>query len=279
MLSSKLFFDYYAASFDVPRETFYAAWRNSLSVISDYTLEPCKPRHGYNAAERLIRSDFSVFCTILYNGTGSDGFHVFASGDSSEQFYRFCCDSLPDGRLTRADVAVDFDELGSWQSLYSMSSFFEARGGYKRRYIGPADKSTCQQVQDGRTVYVGSRSSSGMLRIYEKGKKDDFSRPDWVRVELELKPQNLDARKYLYCADALQCLSAHNLGRYFLEVFESKKKMPVPLSRIEAKLSEQKAFEHMCKQYKKVLRWKLEQHSGSPDLFFSDLMDFVLSDD
>ena len=47
-------------------------------------------------------------------------------------------------------------------------------------------------VKDGRTWAVGSRGGVSYLRLYEAGKHPDrlaFNRPNWVRPELEVRPQ------------------------------------------------------------------------------------------
>lgn len=91
--------------------------------------------------------------------------------------------------VTRVDACQDFDQADAFQRLTDDAIGFAQDWGLKLRTDG--DWIT---GEDGRTLYVGSRKSPAMLRIYEKGKqpqyalREDVSR-NWVRAELETHPK------------------------------------------------------------------------------------------
>ena len=98
---------------------------------------------------------------------------------------------MESGKITRVDLAHDsFDSeqtLDDYLSMYK-AQMFDNRGQTPNveqagNWIEPTGK--------GRTLYVGSRSSGKLLRIYEKGLQlgRGFSElyKNWVRTELELR--------------------------------------------------------------------------------------------
>lgn len=103
-------------------------------------------------------------------------------------------ESIPKVRITRVDLANDnFSSKVSVDDYLEMykADLFKSRGRPPEveqagNWINPNGK--------GRTLYIGSRKSGKLLRIYEKGLQlangyhEKF--PNWLRVELELKNQD-----------------------------------------------------------------------------------------
>jgi len=98
---------------------------------------------------------------------------------------------IPSLSVTRIDFAVDVVEPG-----IRANEVYEAyhRGGVvtgarkiKRvqTHAGPRDDDPAT------TVYIGSRQSMQMLRIYDKGKQQRIA-TDWVRIEIEVKGEKAD---------------------------------------------------------------------------------------
>lgn len=260
LLKKKMFFDYYAVTVNVPRETLMLLLRTDI-VTQHAEIQQITPRYGYAEAYKVNMPDLSTIFTFMLGGQNGQKTHCFASGENADPFYRWLGRNALEGELTRADVAVDFDEPSAWLSLYQLTQHLESVGGYTRRYIGPA-LSEVGDCKKGRTIYVGSRFSAGMVRLYEKGKKDDSSKPDWCRWELEIKPQNPNARTRLYLAEPFDVWSSHKLGQLVLDQFGQPKGLPLPLSRIQPRHDHDIAFSFMCDQYRRCLLWKLEQLGG-----------------
>lgn len=84
-------------------------------------------------------------------------------------------------RCSRMDVAFDvFNSGGSVDAL--ASEYFEAHPPPAKR------KASYVASGGGSTLYIGSRHSAKMLRVYDKGKEQQTSL-DWIRFEMEYKKE------------------------------------------------------------------------------------------
>lgn len=98
---------------------------------------------------------------------------------------------------TRVDHAIDRGDFGLFDAIHAFALDLCKRHGLRGSPAG--DWVT---ADGGRTFYVGSRASQVFVRIYEKGIKyaRDLGEPitdqlrNWVRIELEFKPQTKAAK-------------------------------------------------------------------------------------
>lgn len=268
----KCFFDYYSITTSVPRETL-AAYIQSDFIGQHSTPEPSTARFGYERAFRFVMADLTILCTVMEGGETQKGRTlIFASGESSERLYRMLQRlDLKEVKVTRVDVALDFDEPHAWEALHKLGHHLHLNLGSKLRYIGPS-LGEIGETEDGRTLYVGARTSACMARIYEKGKKDDPTRPDWVRLELEFKPQNANAAEKLYYLSPSEIFTTHRIGRLCADLLSSKKGMPLSLSRIKGPTDDERAFSFMLDQYSKTMA-RLVQAAGGD---YSQLVEKIL---
>ena len=95
-------------------------------------------------------------------------------------------------RFTRVDLAHDFlsgeYSVNDALTAYKNSAFTNSITKPKLRLEGD---DWYNETKHGRTLYVGTRLSSRMLRFYEKGKQLGDSESPWVRCELELRSNDL----------------------------------------------------------------------------------------
>lgn len=115
-------------------------------------------------------------------------------------------------RITRVDLTHD-DEAGAHSvkdavAAYIAGDFNSAHGRPpKAEYIDDFDSGR------GKTLYVGSRESGKLLRVYEKGKQLGAPESPWVRWELELHnkdriiPHEVVLVPGAYLATAYPCLA------------------------------------------------------------------------
>jgi len=95
-------------------------------------------------------------------------------------------------RFTRVDVARDF-----FNGEYTIEKVLEAyRAGeftlsITRPQLRREGLDWDNDTQKGRTLYIGSRQSSRLVRAYEKGKQLGDENSPWLRVELELRSRDL----------------------------------------------------------------------------------------
>ena len=211
---------------------------------ADFQLMP-KGASGYKTMHKLI----SYPLRILSDGNENMGIHVEISGsavhDALEHFKESL--SVPSpfgmaylkndfdntymleflktirciGTLTRLDLAVD-DFGCSFYSVEGVVNELE-KGKVVSKFRSYKDilESQLNGEITGHTLYLGSRSSDIMLRIYDKRLEQRNKNPDallldklWVRWELELKDERANA-----ALDAL--LLRKSLGDVIVEVLNN----------------------------------------------------------
>jgi DNA relaxase NicK len=112
--------------------------------------------------------------------------YIEGKGDTSPALANAIRSHFPAHNVPRADVCEDVDEEGAFERLQAL---IRANKGPKVKagYVALPD-----DVEDGRTWSAGVRGGVAYLRLYEAGKHPDriaFNRPNWVRPELEVRPQ------------------------------------------------------------------------------------------
>lgn len=217
MLES-LFFDWYACGISEKPEKIMSLLGASYPLG---TWEYSKPKQGYLNGSQLLSPDMKPYCTLWWGG-GSQGsmVHAFATGSAANAFASVVRACFPMHRLSRADIAVDFNESGAWVSLHSMAAALHKGGFIRNRpaYHGEVGQEGVDTpCGPGRTLYLGSRQSVHYVRLYEKGKKDNKKYPDWVRAEVEFKPRG-EARYAYASASPAEMLAATALGSELLRI-------------------------------------------------------------
>lgn len=102
-------------------------------------------------------------------------------------------DKVSDFRLTRIDIARDFFE-GEYSIEDALNAYYAQ--GFNLSVTTPQLRKEGadwwnEGLNKGRTLYVGSRQSSRLVRIYEKGKQLGDKESKWVRVEIEYRSHDL----------------------------------------------------------------------------------------
>lgn len=151
------------------------------------------PRHGYT---RCLEHSSGILCMWQIGG-GSLGCHVVFSGQTIRNLDGLgkpiwdvaMAFAASNANITRLDVAFDLFNFG-----LDIISIYEAmsKGGIE----GTASK--CSLIQSGgggATCYVGSRSSTKMARLYNKGVESEVA-GDWSRLEVEFKKELAAALVY-----------------------------------------------------------------------------------
>lgn len=155
------------------------------------------------SASEKVRTDMGICLDI--SGQGCREFENI-EGNDWLKFLHDICDRDFKTTITRLDLAYD-DHIGVLD-LYRIASDVK-----ERRYTSPSRKAQIiwsdDQVNDvnGLTVYVGSKSSDVMVRIYDKAAEREFG-PErhWVRVELQLRHDRC-------IAAAAEILKQQHIGR------------------------------------------------------------------
>lgn len=221
------------------------------------------PKNGYERAYNVVRGS-TVLARVQFGGP-SVGARVWASasGEQAPAFAQVIRENYNGHRLLRADVALDYDEEGAWDSLSSLAIQTADAYRLKVKHVGDFHRQ-----QDGRTLYIGSRSSAAMQRTYEKGKQLGQS-PNWVRQELEVKPQNENAKILYGLVSPEEMYQATKWTQHIWGVLNGPTSAlrPAPPGSIRKQSDDDRALEFMAKQYGNVLRRKLEALGGDLESF------------
>lgn len=196
---------------DIPWET-EQAFRNGYPCRSSYKhiniLWGADEERFYKSDEKKsasekVRTDMGICLDI--SGQGCREFENI-DGNDWLKFLHDICDRDFKTTITRLDLAYD-DHTGILD-LYQI-----AQDVKERHYTSPSKKAQIiwsdDQVNNvnGLTVYIGSKSSDVMVRIYDKAAEREFgTERHWVRCELQLRHERC-------IAAAAEILKNQHIGR------------------------------------------------------------------
>lgn len=129
--------------------------------------------------------------------------------------------------VSRLDSCEDFDEPESFPRLVQLVD----------RSTDPRVKSDIIAPRNGdrgTTVYWGSKTSAVMARCYEAGKMKDrlhFGRPNWVRVEVQVRPNKPFLKQ---AAAQITALEAWGFAAWTKRAAEVMAQIPVPRLAVES---------------------------------------------
>lgn len=133
-----------------------------------------KGKDGWQHRRPIILGGDQILGYVDYGGESQRGWSrwdMSGEGCSSIKRWDILAQSLPSigGELRRVDVALDFfDGEVSHEDVLSAYD----RGLFKKPHVGRSPKLKKVETScptDGRTIYIGSRTSSRFIRCYEKG--------------------------------------------------------------------------------------------------------------
>jgi hypothetical protein len=210
--------DWYQASFEADPESVISLICKELNCIAE--LAKSQPPYIYGVSFHPISvrtgkiDKTHTFMTLHYGGINSK-LLLRATGVDADIFAPFIRKHWPDHQVSRADMAVDFDQKGIFDELSSWLLDYAKANRLKTGFVGDWANGT-----QGRTLNVGSRDSAVYIRLYEKG-HEQISKGaqgvslDWVRFEAEIKPQTKIAKKNLSNLAPHQCFGVSRLMRDF----------------------------------------------------------------
>ena len=228
---------------------------------------------------RTIEDGGDRVATILYGGSNGHP-NVEASGDRAPALAELLR-RLGAHRVTRCDPCVDLYGAGLFEELQQLALAIAAEFGLQTRLVGsPSDP------RAGRTLYVGSRKSAVFLRIYEKGKAErgrygdlpDDALDNWVRVELEVKPQKeMKERAALLEPADFWGVSAWT-AKLAQEAF-SMAPDPIPFHPRRT-ASDERAYRFMVAQYRNLMMRRCkDKFAGDREAFARQLAADFLDED
>lgn len=258
-------FDKYQCTFPgVPVEK---VMRSFQFVADPSDMRPVLP--GYRKA-----LNFGDAVYVLYDATAGDyGAHaIVQGGDACQPIVDEMRVLLPDHKVTRFDVAVDFDYPGAFSDLEGIALQVAMDHDLKTKVEG--DYYGCK---DGRTFYVGAPTSTHRCRIYEKGcqMRSKHIQPDasldWVRVEHQIRPSKKGDARVL--ASRMSPDQAAFTSPWVSEIstrIGAEVQAPVKLSTKYVKSEFVSTCHHMAKQYGPGIRKAIR----NGEVTVQEMMDF-----
>ena len=252
-------------------ETYMWTVKNNPSGRFNYQYSATLYADGVNAGI-IAWGGKNLGCYVSFMGTGCDAL------DMARLYQEI--KNIPEIKITRIDLAHDdyagtrsiavarkYAKKGGFNSGGRPTSYMYIESGtlsnkfLKDNFKDIADsKSTAKKsfgfmASKGRSLYIGSRESGKLLRVYEKGKQMGNPKDKWVRWELELHSSQrvipLDAmiKPSEYLAGAYPALSFLNEEQSVIKTIVKRTKMTVDKIIENQVISTRKAINmmrHVC---------------------------------
>jgi hypothetical protein len=154
------------------------------------------------------------------------------------------------------DSAADFDAPDAFSSLLAVCMRIKRKHRLKGRREGDWE----DFPELGRTQYQGSQQSDAMLRLYEKGRQQEYlhlAKPDWVRAEIQVRPAK-EAKEQFATVSALDAWGAANWSRELAGEILAQHVDPHPAGTVWKRSNLDRQLHWLCVQYGPTL---LDLHS------------------
>lgn len=264
-------FDWYAATIQDRPQTVVDVIAQSMDADEVKTMKG--GMNGYTGGFEIRRSG-GLVARVLAGGENPHP-SAHASGSVTPDFVGTVRGHYGDAHhVSRLDTCADFDEPGAWDRLTraALKAAAETSQGLKVMRI----ESSGKNGNEGRTIYIGAKSSAARVRIYEKGfqmmnefpgRASEFS-PNWVRVEAQLRPQD-QARLTLAAVSPIEAWGVSQTTRAISERCLKTIVPRIPGPRHDL-TDHESAADHMAGQYTGILQY-LRGKAGTDVEFARDL--------
>lgn len=235
----------------------------ATTVLGDELPVPSPGRNGY-ARGWEIRKEGSR-SAVVFEGGIHEHPHITASGEDAPPLANFLRGSVHKHRVSRADVCVDTDTPGAFDSLCGALRTLARTSGLTATLMHNPD-----DAEAGATYYVGSKTSEVRARLYEKGKQlPEAERPHWVRFEVQARPQR-ERKSWASEANEWDLLGSAQWSRRFAAETLSVA-ATAPPTRSERVSDLEGALRTLSAQYGRRMLELLELHGGDVASFGLEL--------
>ena len=240
-------FDWYQATIPAQSDEVISWFRQ---VWPDAIIRPAKPKNGASECVQVALGEMVVCSAIWGGGMEGHGVNVWSSGVDAIFFADQLRRRFPVHRVTRADVAIDFEGEGAWEWASAKGFALADRHRLKVDHQGDFYRGA-----RGRTLYFGSRQSPVRLVIYEKGKQiPELGMPHLVRMELRVMPKDAVSGRTVSMLEPMAlygCAAwSKELGEYLTSQDEFKR---VVIGTRWTKSDRERAVNALVKQYGGIL--------------------------
>ena len=260
-------FDWYQATVPAMPEAMVKMLRDNLP--EGHVRTDGKGSNSFKHLAMLHHPEGEMYCTVQHGGVNPHP-NVTATGDHAPALATLLRDLVPDHRISRLDVAVDF------RGDTAFDDSIRLLGRVSRKYRVKGFKLLAEDPDDGSTYYLGAKKSDIRLRCYEKGKElfaktgDPVWRNlfDWVRMELQVRPKKdfksrsatMEPEAFWGCSPWTRAIASG--------VFDMS---PEPVSIKPTRIADhERAMRFLVAQYGPTIRRQVEKVGGW-DAFTEDL--------
>jgi Replication initiation factor len=172
----------------------------------------CKGLYGYSQGVEL-KGVLVGSVRVFWSATDV---HVQATSEAAESIVEVLRRVWPLHLVSRADVAYDVVDPGSFERLYGRVHAL-ARTPRAGGMVSTSTVGDWLDGIDGRTFYAGGVSSRVRVRVYEKGHEQrakdrgSMASPDWTRLEWQLRPTS-NQKAWLAQASKVEALGLSAFG-------------------------------------------------------------------
>lgn len=245
------FFDWYQVTFP-DMEDPENLINKALSYFELSSVEVSRPRQKqYLRAFDLIRGSSEIL-HVCWGGC-NQGVHLLSTGAVSHDVEKWLRQEWQgEYSVTRADVRVDTIAEGAFNYLYECCKDLSNLMDIKRDQRGDWD---VEGSPSGRTYYLGGKTSSVQLRLYEKGKKEGGNK-NWVRLELEVRPSKRAGKQKAASYSPRDFWNAARWSSllYVAVVKKGENASSSTLGTVWRASDHERALIHMVKQYRGALQ-------------------------
>lgn len=231
-----------------------------------FSLPAGSPKFGYRYCYQLELGGLK-HGLIQYGGDSvGSGVYVQVMGSHAGRVRDAVLSAGWSGYLIRADIALDFDGSEYFKKISSDLVQLAKTKNLKTSTVGD-----WVQALGGRTLYVGSRTSAFMIRLYEKYKQKgiDTGDEETIRLELEIKPYK-HARLSAFSLSASELVGSSSvyspIFKKYIEINEG-----ITLNNIRKETTHEAALRQLVIQYQNTLKKQLAIDGGCVDNLFRTL--------
>lgn len=175
-------FDWYSATVDSSADHVLGVLQGGQDLASVY---PIRALYSYLQGAEVRRGD-RVFAKTFWGGVnGDESVHIQASGSDSPRVVELIREHWPEHRVSRADSREDWSHPKAWRWVTKIALRVAEECGVRTSTVGD-----WINAREGRTLYLGGKTSRVQVRIYEKGKQLGVD-PNWVRMEVQVRPTGI----------------------------------------------------------------------------------------
>lgn len=260
-------FDWYQAT--IPEET-----DNVLEALHDLSDEPTRMRHrkgvhGYGTTT-VVEDNTGPLAQVWHGGSHQYP-HVVLSGENAQSGVELIRARFPRHMVSRADSREDFGGADTFDRVLPM--LLDVAKAHRVQVGTAGDHLLTMQ---GRTVYLGAKSSAVRLRMYDKAAElrakfaSDPVRlaqvPEHLtRIEAQVRPQQAQARALFATVEPLAVMGCSPWLREVWKRVVGADIEPVQVGKLWRQSDDDRAWSYLLAQYGGLLR-RVREDLGSWDM-------------